>query len=55
VIEIISQKYIEFLSSFVALFGENKCAFICLLITDITKNIVILDPLSFGKAAIAAI
>ena len=52
-IEIISQKYIEFFSCFVALFGENKSSLIRFLVTNIAYHVVVLEPLPISETAIA--
>ena len=52
-IQIISQKYIEFFSCFVALFGEYKCGLVSFLVTNIADNVAVLEPLTIGEAAIA--
>ena len=52
-IEIISQKYIEFFSCFVALFGEYKCGLVGFQVTNIADHVAVLEPLSTGKAPIA--
>lgn len=52
-IEIISQKYIEFFSCFVALFGEYKCGLVGLLVANIAYHAVVLEPLPVCEAAIA--
>ena len=52
-IQIISQKYIEFFSCFVALFCEYKCGLVCLLVTNIAYHAVFLEPLPICEAAIA--
>ena len=52
-IEIISQKYIEFFSCFVALFGEYKCGLVGLLVANIAYHAAVLEPLPVCKAAIA--
>ena len=52
-IEIISQKYIEFFSCFVALFGEYKCRLVSFQVTNITNHVAVLEPLSICKAPIA--
>lgn len=52
-IEIISQKYIEFFSCFVALFGESKHSLVGFLIANIANHVVELEPLSISKTAVA--
>jgi hypothetical protein len=51
-IQIISQKYIEFFSCFVALFGEYKCRLVSFEVTNIGDHVAVLEPLSIGKASV---
>lgn len=52
-IEIIGQKNVELVTGLVALFGENECGPVGLLVADITNHVAVLKPLSIGEAAIA--
>ena len=52
-IEIISQKYIEFFACFVALFSEYKCGLVSFQVTNISDHVAVLEPLSIGKASVA--
>ena len=52
-IEIISQKNIELLTSLVALFGENECGSVGLLVADVVNHVAVLEPLSIAEAAMA--
>jgi hypothetical protein len=54
-IEIISQKYIEFFSCFVALFGEYKCGLASFQVTYVADHVALPQPLPIGEAAVAVI